>query len=260
MPARHLLKKWISTYKVGNSPFPSTYIFTSLGCPYKCTFCSIWCQFGGSYLQREIESVVAELKTLDDYPVVRFADANTIVNIQFIDKLFDRILEERIDKTYVMDIRSDTAANNPKLIEKLAKAGLKVVICGFESSKNDELKEYNKGSGAEMISKAIRVFHDNDIMIRGNYVIPPSYNLSDFKAVADYASQHEVVYAGYTILTPMPGTILYQQQKELITDHDYRKYNFFNSVLKTTLPLEEFYEKTARLWLIKKGKDVIYVR
>ena len=257
MPARHLLKKWISTYKVGNSPFPSTYIFTSLGCPYKCTFCSIWCQFGGSYLQREIESVVAELKTLDDYPVVRFADANTIVNIQFIDKLFDRILEERIDKTYVMDIRSDTAANNPKLIEKLAKAGLKVVICGFESSKNDELKEYNKGSGAEMISKAIRVFHDNDIMIRGNYVIPPSYNLSDFKAVADYASQHEVVYAGYTILTPMPGTILYQQQKELITDHDYRKYNFFNSVLKTTLPLEEFYEKTARLWLIKKGKDVI---
>lgn len=257
MPDRHLLKKWISTYKVGNSPYPSTYIFTSLGCPYKCTFCSIWCQFNGEYRQRHTESIIEELKTLEDYPVVRFADANTIVDVQFIDRLFDRILEERISKTFIMDIRTDIAANNPQLIEKLAKAGLKVVICGFESCHNEELKQYNKGSEAKMIGKSIKVFHDNDIMIRGNYVIPPSYKADDFQAIAAYAASHEVVYAGYTVLTPMPGTVLYQSVKDSITDYDYRKYNFFNSIMKTALPLEEFYEKTARLWLIKKGNDVI---
>ena len=257
MPARHLLKKWISTYKVGNSPDPATYIFTSLGCPYKCTFCSIWCQFNGEYRQRHIESIIRELKTLDDYPVVRFADANTIVDVRFIDRLFDRIQEENIHKAFVMDIRTDTAANNPLLIKKLAKAGLKVVICGFESCNNEELKKYNKGSESQMIGRSIQVFHDNDVMIRGNYVIPPSYNNDDFQAIATYASSHEVVYAGYTVLTPMPGTVFHESVKDRITDHDYRKYNFFNAVMKTTLPPEEFYEKTARLWLIKKGNDVI---
>ena len=118
LPDRTYLKKWISTYKVGNSPYPSTYLFTSLGCPYKCTFCSIWCQFNGAYSQRNIESVIEELKALNDYPVVRFADANTIVDAGFIDKLFDRIAEEGIKKTFVMDIRTDTAANNPLLIAK----------------------------------------------------------------------------------------------------------------------------------------------
>ena len=137
MPDRHQLKRWIDTYKVGGSPHPSTYVFTSLGCPYRCTFCSIWPQHNGRFQQREVESLITELKNIDDYPVVRFADANTIVDIDFINQLFDRINEEGIRKTFIMDIRTDTAAKNPKLIGKLAKAGLKVVICGFESYKEE---------------------------------------------------------------------------------------------------------------------------
>jgi hopanoid C-3 methylase len=257
MPERHHIKKWISTYKVGGSPFPSTYIFTSQGCPYKCTFCSIWPQFGGSFHQRTIESIIHELKSIDDYPVVRFADANTIINVDFINLLFDRIQEEGIRKQYIMDIRTDTAVKYPKLIEKLAKAGLKVVICGFESFREEELKKYNKNSSADYLSQAIEVFHQHDIMLRGNYVIPTDYDDEDFKALTDYAATHKVVYAGYTILTPMPGTVFYDEVKDQIIDHDLSKYNFFNSVMKTKLSLEKFYENVGKLWLIKKGTDVI---
>jgi len=257
MPDRRHLERWKETYKVGNSPFPSTYIFTSLGCPYKCTFCSIWCQFEGRYYQRNIESVIDELKMVDDYPVVRFADANTIVGNDFINKLFDRIQEEGIRKDYIMDIRSDTAVKYPKLIEKLAKGGLKVVICGFESFREEELKKYNKSSEAKLIHEAIEIFHQNGIMLRGNYVIPNDYDESDFKALSDYTSSHRVTYAGYTILSPMPGTPYYNEVKDQIIDHDLSKYNFFNSVLKTKLPLEKYYENVGKLWLIKKGTDVI---
>ncbi|MCK5028755.1 MAG: B12-binding domain-containing radical SAM protein [Bacteroidales bacterium] len=257
MPDRKHLERWIETYKVGGNPFPSTYLFTSLGCPYKCTFCSIWCQFNGQYLKRNIESIIDELKQVDEYPVVRFADANTIVDINMIDKLFDRINEEKINKTYVMDIRTDTAVKYPKLIEKLAKAGLKVVICGFESFREEELKRYNKSSDAKLIHEAINIFHQNGIMLRGNYVIPNDYDEDDFKALSDYTSSHKVSYAGYTILTPMPGTPFYKEVEDQIIDFDLTKYNFFNSVLKTKLPLEKFYENVGKLWLIKKGTDVI---
>lgn len=256
-PDRKLLKRWLSTYKVGGSPHILTYLFTSLGCPYKCSFCSIWPQFCGRFYQREIESVVEELKTLNDYKIVRFADANTIVNIDFIDKLFDRIIEEGIYKEYVMDIRADTAAENPKLIEKLARAGLKVVICGFESYKDEELKKYNKDAQAVKIEESIKVFHNNGISVRGNYVIPNDYTERDFDEMKKFASKRKVVYAGYTILTPMPGTPYYEEVKNDIVDFDLAKYNFFNCVLKTKIPLEKFYENVGELWLIKEGTDVI---
>jgi len=257
MPDREPLKKWISTYKVGGNPDPSTYVFTSLGCPYKCTFCSIWPQFKGKYYQRTVESLITELKLIPDYPVVRFADANTVVDLGFMSSLFDRILEEGIRKTFVMDIRADVAAQHPGIIEKMAKGGLKVVICGFESYRDEDLKKYRKSSPASDIAKAIKVFHENDIMIRGNYVIPNDYTEDDFLALEDYSASNPVVYAGYTILTPMPGTVFYSQVKQQIVDHDYLKYNFFNSVMRTAMPYEKFHERVGSLWLIKRGKDVI---
>ncbi|MFH0864651.1 MAG: radical SAM protein [Bacteroidota bacterium] len=257
MPDRTHLRKWINTYKVGNSPFPSTYLFTSLGCPHQCSFCSIWPSFNGCFYQRNTESVIEELKMTGDYPVVRFADANTIVETHFINRLFDRIKEEGIRKDFVMDIRFDTAVMHSGLIEKLARNGLKVVICGFESFREKELLKYKKGASAKLIEEAINIFHQNGIMLRGNYVIPNNYDEQDFEALADYAHAHQVVYAGYTILSPMPGTAFYKDVKNQIIDHDLSKYNFFNSVMKTKLPVEKFYETIGRLWLIKKGTDVI---
>ena len=256
MPDRKHLEKWRSTYVVGNSPGPSTYLFTSMGCPYKCTFCSIWQEHMGLYFQRTVESVIEELKLID-YEIVRFADANTIVNINFIKNLFDRIEQEGIKKEYIMDIRADTAVKHPRLIEKLAKAGLKVVICGFESFREEELKKYNKNSPANLIHQAIDIFHQNGILLRGNYVVPNDYDENDFYSLAEYANSHKVSYAGYTILTPLPGTRFYHEMKDLIIDHDYSKYNFFNCVLKTKLPLDEFYQNMGKLWLIKKGTGVI---
>jgi len=257
MPDREPLKRWINTYRAGGSQYPSTYIFTSLGCPYKCTFCSIWPQFKGKYYQRSIESLITELHSIPDYPVVRFSDANTVVDLGFMNSLFDRILEEGIRKTFIMDIRADVAAQHPDIIRKMAKGGLKVVICGFESYRDEELKKYRKSSPASDIAKAIKVFHDNGIMIRGNYVIPNDYTEDDFKAIEDYSASNPVVYAGYTILTPMPGTVFYSQVKRQIVDHDYLKYNFFNSVMRTTLTYERFHERVGSLWLIKSGNDVI---
>jgi len=257
MPDRSLLKRWLSTYVVGKATGPATYIFTSLGCPYRCSFCSIWPQYGGAYHQREVESVIAELKTLDEYAVVRFADANTLVDLKFARRLFDRIAAERIVKDFVMDIRADTAAHNPDLIAHLARGGLKVVITGFESPRREELQRYGKNLKADLIGEAIKVFHDNGVMLRGNYMVRPDYGAADFAHLADYAGRHSVAFAGYTILTPMPGTPLYREVADEIVDHDLEKYNFFNCVLKTRLPLEKFYEQVGALWPIRRGTETI---
>ena len=257
VPDRSLVRPWLSTYVVGRATGPSTYVFTSLGCPYRCSFCSIWPQYNGAYLQRDVESVIAELKTLDEYEVVRFADANTLVDLGFARRLFERIAAEGISKTFIMDIRADTAAKNPELIALLARGGLRVVITGFESPDSEELRKYGKNLKADSIGEAIKVFHDNGVMLRGNYIVRPDYDESQFAALAAYAAQHTVAFAGYTILTPMPGTPFHREVAAEIVDHDLAKYNFFNCVLKTKLPLERFYEQVGALWPIRLGTETI---
>jgi hypothetical protein len=55
----------------------------------------------------------------------------------------------------------------------------------------------------------------------------------------------------------MPGTPFYDEVKDRIVDHDLDKYNFFNALLPTSLPLDEFYHRVASLWIIKRGEEVI---
>ncbi len=257
-PDRSLVKPWLPAYVVGKAPGPSTYLFSSLGCPNRCSFCSIWPQHGGAYHQRGAASIVDEMKGLDDYAMVRFADANTVVNLPFVEDLCHRLEVEQLNKGLIMDIRADTAAEHPELIERLARAGLRVVIMGFESFREEELRRYNKDASADRIKEAVKVLHDNGIMVRGNYVIPPDYGPDDFAALADFAEDHAVALAGYTILTPMPGTRLHAELADEIVDHDLSRYNFFCGVLRTPkLPLEQFHREVGKLWRIRLGEEVI---
>lgn len=257
VPERWRLDPWRSTYHVGGNPEDHTYLYTSLGCPSRCAFCSIWPQRSGAFHQRDVESVIAELQGLEDYGVVRFADANTVVDLEWTGRLLDRLEEEGLHKFFVMDLRMDTAAKNPRLIERLARAGLKVVITGVESPRPEELKRFNKQLETEEIREGLRVCHENGIMLRANYVISPDYVAGDFASLAEFAAENSTAYAGYTILTPMPGTRLYRDSADQIVDHDLSKYNFFNLVLKTRLPREEFLQSVGSLWKIRTGTHVL---
>ena len=55
----------------------------------------------------------------------------------------------------------------------------------------------------------------------------------------------------------MPGTALHRQMRPRIIDTDLAKYNFFNCVVETRLPLDRFYEEAGRLWAIRRGDHVI---
>lgn len=257
MPQRSLLRRWFPTYVVGGNPQPMTYIYTSLGCPSRCSFCSIWPQHQGKFHQRGIPSIIAELKSLDEFDLIRLADANTVVDTDFVSQLFDRIEAEGLRKEFVIDLRMDTAAAHPRLIEKMARLGVKVAITGLESPRNDELTRYNKRLAPAEIEEGLRVCHQNGLLLRANYVIPPDYSLEDLRVLGEFAAAHPAAYAGYTILTPMPGTELYRQEKARITVHDLTKYNFFNCVLATRLEREQFLTEVGRLWLIRTGTHTI---
>src|SRR3546814_3799373 len=71
--------------------FPYTTLFrsTSLGCPYKCSFCCINAPFGrSSYRMWEPETVIKELDFL--------AETYGVVNVKFVDEMF--VLNKRSEE------------------------------------------------------------------------------------------------------------------------------------------------------------------
>jgi radical SAM superfamily enzyme YgiQ (UPF0313 family) len=255
-PDRDLISKYREAYRLRKDTPPATYLFTSLGCEGRCTFCSIWPQARGRVFYRPVENILGELREIDQ-PVVRFADPDTFGDIDRAHHLFDRILAEGIRKEFVADARIDTAAHNPDLIEKAAAAGLRVVICGIESDSPEELRDFQKPYDPALVSRAVDVFHRSGISVRGNYIVQPHFTETEFRRMERFADRHRVAFAGFTVATPMPGTVFHRQVRDRITVRDLDHYNFMNAVLPTALPEKDFYERLASLWKLKRGEEVI---
>jgi radical SAM superfamily enzyme YgiQ (UPF0313 family) len=250
---RELIKKYDDAYRVGKDNKPIAFMETSLGCTSRCTFCSIWPVNNGEYYKRSIQNVIDELKTMEQYDFVRLADANTMGDTEHAGLLFERIIEEGLIKEFVMDIRADTAVNHPWLIAKAAEAGLKVAIVGIESDNEDELNYYNKESTVNLTLKALEVFVKYGVDVRGICIIQPDYNENDFHRLSCFLGENNLTHSAFSIMTPFPGTQLYNQVSERIIIKDLDYYNLFNSVFETKLPEEEFYKLSAEMFRGRKG-------
>ncbi|MEO8036228.1 MAG: hypothetical protein ABI837_17465, partial [Acidobacteriota bacterium] len=62
--------------------------------------------------------------------------------------------------------------------------------------------------------------------------------------------------SGFSVLTPLPGTDLWDETEELIQTRDWELFDIAHTVLPTKLPLDEFYREYAGLW--KHAMDVRY--
>lgn len=149
---------------------------------------------------------------------------------------------------------------NPDIIELAVKAGLRITICGLEATSNEELEAYNKQNTIENISSALKFLNSLGILVNGNYIVRPEYVESDFDRVAQFVSDNPIYHAGFTVLTPFPGTDLYETMKKDIVIHDLDYYNLTNAVVETVLPEPKFYEQVGKLYKTSKiaGDDYLH--
>ncbi|MBC2581427.1 B12-binding domain-containing radical SAM protein [Clostridium sp. DJ247] len=225
------------------------YLSTSLGCTHKCNFCTVWPLTDGRYFHRDVESIISELKLMDEYPIIRFCDANTFGNVEKVRQLFNRIIEEGLNNHfYIADVRTDTVIRHPDLIKLAAKAGLKVTICGLEATSDEELKKYGKQNSIDTTREALRILNEAGIWVNGNYIVRPDFVEEDFDRVASFVTENPIYHAGFTILTPFPGTEQWEELKDQVVIKDYDYYNLTNAVLETKLPEREFYNKLSELY------------
>jgi hopanoid C-3 methylase len=250
-PRYDLVSGYREHYVLPSFGFRLGFVSAASGCPHRCLFCSIEKITGGRYLTHNPDAILRDIRLLGDIPLIRLVDANTFGNTSQARELCEKIQGAGIRKNYVADVRSDTIVRHPELFVEWKKAGLRSVIVGFEEIDDGRLREMGKANSASMNSEAIGILHDIGITIVGDFIISPDWDEVRFQELRDYLEKNPVDLPMLSVLTPLPGTPLYESLKEKIIIHDLDFYTLTNAVTPTRMDEKAFYENYADL--VKSG-------
>jgi radical SAM superfamily enzyme YgiQ (UPF0313 family) len=222
----------------------STPIITSRGCPFDCNFCSVTEMFGKKYRTLSINNVMKTLRRLQPKKVFFYDDNFAAIKSRTYD-MVKRFKNSGLDFKWSAQVRADVT-NDPKLVEKMADAGLYNVYVGFESINPATLKRFNKAQGLKQIKKSIRVFHDNGIDIHGMFIFgSDDDDKKVFRRTTEFCNSQYINSVQFAILVPLPGTPVYRdfEQQGRLIHRVWEYYDGLHAVFKprnmTPLELQE---------------------
>ena len=220
---------------------------TSRGCPNKCAFCGLWKINHGKYRTRGPCLVADDLEMITAENVT-FMDDNTLDRVENASTLAEEIKRRGIKKRYELYGRVDTIVRHPDLVEKWRDAGMELLLLGLEACNDQALKEMRKKTTTEMNRRAIEICHVNGVEVAAYLIVDPAFDREDFRRLSEYVEENNLTHPVFTILSPFPGTDLYNLVKETIITEGFELMDFFHTVLPTKLLLHEFYEEFLGLY------------
>jgi anaerobic magnesium-protoporphyrin IX monomethyl ester cyclase len=232
-PARDLIDLSLYTQaRLGHRPLTSLY--TSRGCPYRCRFCSSTIFDGPKWRARSSESVLAELEYVVrdlGYSAVAFVDDNLTGSPERMHEICDGILKNGLDVQWWCFCRVDTIVRHPRMIRHMSEAGAYSIFIGVETASCRVLDRFHKGINPDQAEEAVRILKRNGIEVWASYILgAPEESREDIRSTIRFARELDTHTASFTILTPYPGTDIYEELKGHITERRWSKYDGVHAV------------------------------
>ena len=224
---RDLIKR--NRYLVPNS------IVVSRGCPHHCDFCykDAFFEGGKSFYTQQVEAALKEIDRLPGRHLY-FLDDHLLGNYRFASALFEGM--KGMNRVFQGASTIDAILRGD-LIERAADAGLRSVFVGFETLSSSNLSQSNKKQNlGKNYEEAISRLHSLGIMINGSFVFGLDDDDKDvFKKTVNWGVNNGLTTSTYHILTPYPGTRLFQRMKDeqRILHYNWDLYDTRNVVFKT---------------------------
>jgi radical SAM superfamily enzyme YgiQ (UPF0313 family) len=215
------------------------------GCPFNCEFCTVTTFFGQEFRTRPIDEVVREVKGLESKEFF-FIDDNITGRAGFAKKLFKELIPLNCKWGGQTTLNF---AKDEELLSLYAKSGGRYAFIGFETLSDDNLSKISKSwNSPDGYREAIKKIHGVGINIVGSFILGLDGDSPDvFKRTYNFIMETKIDAAQFHILTPFPGTKLYDDmiKNDRITDSDWSKYHTGEVVFKpakmTARELQEGY-------------------
>ncbi|UCB56923.1 MAG: cobalamin-dependent protein [Candidatus Omnitrophota bacterium] len=192
---------------------PYAVIYTSIGCPFNCSYCPIHIVYGSPGIRfASPERVIGEIDLLVNNYNIR--------NIKIIDELFVikeervmRLCELIIQREYKLNIwayaRVDTV--NERMLKRMKEAGINWLCYGVESGSRRVRQGVSKRITQEKIKKAVEMTRAAGIYILGNFIFGlPDDDLQTMQESLDLAKELNFDYVNFYVAMAYPGSRLYK--------------------------------------------------
>jgi len=191
---------------------------TSLGCPYKCTFCCINAPFGGAGIRFwSPENTVQQVDILvNQYGVknIKIPDEMFVLNKRHVIGICDLLIERRYDLNIWAYARVDTVQD--EFLEKLKKAGFNWLGLGIESGSQHVRDGVEKGRfGEREVVATVRKIREHEINVAANYIFGlPDDTYATMQETLDLALYLNTEWANFYCAMAYPGSPLYGLAKQ----------------------------------------------
>ena len=203
-------------------------MLTSRGCPFNCSFCASSRLFGGFWRGRNPENVVEEIRILHEkfgIKNVEFIDDTFTLDQKRTERICDEIVREGLDISWGASSRVDTLSRG--LVEKMRNAGCWILFLGIESGCQKILDAIGKRINIEQARKAVKIVKEAGIQVLGSFIIGFLQDtIETVNETIRFAKTLNLDYAEFSVLTPYPGTPIYEHAKKnnLLLTEDWSKY------------------------------------
>ena len=196
------------------SPYAS--IYTSFGCPYRCSFCMINVPFhSNQYRARRPERVVREIEFLYRERGVRtfkIADEMFVLKPSHYLAICEGIAKLGIGEEINIwcYARVDTIREGE--LDLLRRAGIRWIALGIETADETVRDGANKAIRPRDIVAVVRSIQDHSISVIGNYIFGlPGDNRETMQATLDLAMECRTEFANFYCAQAYPGSALYEK-------------------------------------------------
>jgi radical SAM superfamily enzyme YgiQ (UPF0313 family) len=204
---------------------PYAALYTTLGCPYHCSFCCIQAPFksgesaagyrpsANSYRFWSPARVVDELEFLAERHGVRhvkIADEMFVLNARHLAGICDGIAERGLDLNLWAYARVDTVKDG--MLERLARAGFRWLAFGIEAASERVRADVDKGFDDALVFRTLERVRAAGIHVIGNYIFGlPEDDLASMQKTLDLALELECEFANFYCAMAYPGSGLYER-------------------------------------------------
>lgn len=209
---------------------------TTRSCPQRCSFCASGVLLRGPYRKKPVDLVQRDLDAITTRwprPFIELADDNT-----FVDKRWGRALVEAMTPYRVKWFTETdvTLAEDTALLEALAASGCRQVLIGLEALDPHAVGELEdrsfKAQRVAGYASAVRRIQGHGISVNGCFILGGDQQTpASFARVARFADEVGLAEVQVTVLTPFPGTPLYDRllaDGRLLAPGDWGAHTLFD--------------------------------